>query len=213
MESPVEELQSLVSKRIEKQNKLLQDRNIDPERGETLLTDDGKAAYRFFVDNDSKSVLVSANTFEFEEIPFEQIAGCEIQNNGIKTNAAERALTGAGIGGGLAFFALLAALFAVRGGLSAPIFISALISVTFMSALLGAVTRKEIILNHRIVFLLNDPETAFRSMTILPKAEAVGSDDYRAVMRFAQNVRLSVLSIVNRRKGNCNNHKGTSSPA
>lgn len=204
MESPVEELQSLISRRIEKQNRLLQDRNIDPERGETLVMDDGKAAYRFFMDNNSKSILVSANTFEFEEIPFNQIAGCEIQNNGIKTNAEERALVGAGIGGSVAFFALLAALFAVRGGLSAPVFISALVSVTFMSALLGAVTRKEIILNHRIVFLLNDPETAFRSMILLPKAETVGSDDYRAVMRFSQNVRLSVLSIVNSRGENKN---------
>lgn len=201
MESPVEELQSLVSRRIEKQNRLLQGRNIDPECGETLVMDDGKAAYRFFVDNNSKSILVSANAFEFEEIPFNQIAGCEIQNNGIKTNAEERALAGAGIGGSVAFFALLAALFAVRGGLSAPVFISVLVSVTFISALLGAVTRKEIILNHRIVFLLNDPEAAFRSMTILPTAEPVGSEDYRAVMQFAQNVRLSVLSIINSREG------------
>lgn len=204
MASPEQPPQELVSERAKKQDEWLEARGLDPKRSQTVYTDDGRALYRYIADNKSESILVSANDFDFEEIPYEKLVGCEIQNDGFSTNATERA-TAFGLIGGLVMALLLFLVNTIYPDyIGFALFITILVEASFPFAILGALTAKKVVVRHRIAFLLNDPEMEFRTMTILGPFAVVGSQDYLAVMRFSQNVRLSVLSIINSRGENKN---------
>ena len=206
MASPERTLQELVSERAKKQDEWLEARGLDPKRSQTVYTDKGRALYRYIADNKSESILVSANDFGFEEIPYKKLAGCEIQNDGVTSNSAERATAFGIISGGLAALILwfLSSNFYEFGSIGLPVLIAILLCVALPFAIIGALTAEKQVVQHRIAFLLNDPEAEFRTMTILKPFAVVGSQDYLAVMRFSQNVRLSVLSIINSRGENKN---------
>ncbi len=206
MASPERTLQELVSERAKKQDEWLEARGLDPKRSQTIYTDKGRALYRYIADNKSESILVSANDFDFEEIPYKKLAGCEIQNDGVTSNSAERA-TAFGIGCFFAVFLVLLLLrsdYDIRKSLSVALLVAIPMSIALPFAIIGALTAEKQVVQHRIAFLLNDPEAEFRTMTILKPFAVVGSQDYLAVMRFSQNVRLSVLSIINSRGENKN---------
>ena len=201
MESPEQTPQELVSDRAKKQDEWLEARGLDPKRSQTVYTDDGRALYRYIADNKSESILVSANDVGFEEIPYDKLAGCEIQNDGFSTNATERAISFGLIGGLVMALLLLLVNTIYPDYIGFAFFIAILVEASFPFAILGALTAKKVVVRHRIAFLLNDPEMEFRTMTILGPFATVGSPDYLAVMQFSQNVRLSVLSIINSREG------------
>lgn len=206
MVSPEQTLQELVFERAKEQDEWLEARGLDPKRSQTVYTEKGQKLYRYIADNNSKSILVSANDFGFEEIPYDKLAGCEIQNDGFTSNSAERATAFGIISGVLAALILWisSSNFYEFVNISIPVFIAILLCVALPFAAIGALTASKQVVRHRIAFLLNDPEMEFRAMTILKPFAAVGSQDYLAVMRFSQNVRLSVLSIVNSRGENKN---------
>lgn len=206
MVSPENMIHEMISERVEKQNEWLQSRGLDPNKTQTIYTEKGQKLYRYIADNRSKSILVSANDFGFEEIPYDKLAGCEIQNDGFTSNSTERATAFGIISGALAALILwiLSSNFYEVVNISIPVFIAILLCVSLPFAIIGALTAEKQVVQHRIAFLLNDPEEEFRTMTILKPFAAVGSQDYLAVMRFSQNVRLSVLSIVNSRGENQN---------
>lgn len=206
MVSPERTLQELVSERAKEQDEWLEARGLDPKRSQTVYTEKGQMLYRYIADNNSKSILVSANDFGFEEIPYDKLAGCEIQNDGFTSNSTERA-TAFGIGCFFAVFLVLLLLrsdYDIRKSLSVALLVAIPMSIALPFAIIGALTAEKQVVQHRIAFLLNDPEEEFRTMTILKPFAAVGSQDYLAVMRFSQNVRLSVLSVINSRGENKN---------
>lgn len=201
MASPEQTPQELVSERAKKQDEWLKARGLDPKRSQTVYTDKGRALYRYIADNKSESILVSANDFGFEEIPYKKLVGCEIQNDGVTSNSAERA-TAFGIGCFFVLFFVLLLLrsdYDIRKSLSVTLLVAIPLSIALPFAIIGALTAEKQVVRHRIAFLLNDPEMEFRTMTILKPFAVVVSQDYLAVMRFSQNVRLSVLSIINSR--------------
>ncbi len=201
MASPENMIHEMISERVEKQNEWLQARGLDPNKTQTVYTEKGQKLYRYIADNRSKSILVSANDFGFEEIPYDKLADCEIQNDGVTSNSAERA-TAFGIGCFFAVFLVLLLLrsdYDIRKSLSVALLVAIPMSIALPFAIIGALTAEKQVVQHRIAFLLNDPEAEFRTMTILKPFAVVGSQDYLAVMRFSQNVRLSVLSIINSR--------------
>lgn len=201
MASPEQTPQELVSERAKKQDEWLEARGLDPNRAQNVYTSDGEELYRYIADNNAKSILVSANDIGFEEIPYKKLVGCEIQNDGFSTNATERA-TAFGLIGGLVMALLLLLVNTIYPDyIGFALFIAILVDASFPFAILGALTAKKVVVRHRIAFLLNDPEMEFRTMTILGPFATVGSPDYLAVMQFSQNVRLSVLSIINSGEG------------
>lgn len=201
MASPEREIREMIETRVREQDAWLEERGLDPKRAQTIYTDKGKELYRYIADNNSKSILVSANEFSFEEIPYDKLVGCEIQNDGITSNERERAIGFGAISGVITAIILLflGSNYYEFGRIGFPIFIAILMCVALPFAIIGALTAKNQIVRHRIAFLLNDPEMEYRTLSILAAFETVGSNDYLAAMRFSQNVRLSVLSIINSR--------------
>lgn len=206
MASPENMMHEIISERVKKQDEWLEARGLDPNKTQTIYTEKGQKLYRYIADNNSKSILVSANDFGFEEIPYDKLAGCEIQNDGVTANAGERAIVFGVISGAIVLLLLLFLKSNYYGleRLGLPIIMLILICVALPCAILGAVTAEKQVLRHRIAFLLNDPEMEYRTVSILKPVAVVGSADYLAAMHFCQNVRLSVLSIINSRGENKN---------